>query len=245
MRSIGVCKASQWIAAETTMGRPKASSSSLRPHRTPTTPAGSFLAGLRVRLPPRSRRARAVRVRFDSSQSSTAIVTTMSTAYIRTWPVVSSLMSILPAPQVAPRVRGCRQEGRGRSAHPRSSDGAPAINHVWKSAETAANRHSATMSRAMARSAPIEAFWDPVRHRSRSHTSKTSGSGSASLARASSQRLSDIPIASGVVSRLRRRRRPSEASSAARRARQTSAGRSAVTAEGRVARAASNAPRPH
>src|SRR5258706_3949979 len=52
------------------------------------------------------------------------------------------------------------------------------------------------------------------------------GSGSAAIARSSKSRLTARPIASGVVSRLRRLRRPSEASIALSSSRQTWAGRS-------------------
>src|SRR5947209_14802784 len=86
--------------------------------------------------------------------------------------------------------------------HPRSSDGAPASSQRWKSSEAAANRHSSSTSRAMARIAPIETATALVRQRPRSQVSKASGSGSYSTASARSWRLSDISMASGVVSRF-------------------------------------------
>src|SRR6266446_1886193 len=111
----------------------------------------------------------------------------------------------------------------------RSSDGAPAASQSQNCTEAAVSLHSVRTSWAMARNAPVEAVW-LERQRSSSQASKASGSGSARTACSRSWRLSDIPMASGVVSRLRRPRLPSDASRAASNARQAPAGRKRVMA---------------
>jgi len=75
-----------------------------------------------------------------------------------------------------------------------------------------ADRHSARTSSAIARTGPLAG--SPERHRSSSQPSKASGAGSSRTVSSSSRRLIAIPIASGLVPRLRRRRRPPDASSA-------------------------------
>src|SRR6266481_1731636 len=111
----------------------------------------------------------------------------------------------------------------------RSSDGAPAASQSLNCPEAATSLHSVNTSLAMARIAPVEAV-SSEKQRSSSQASKCSGSGSESTACSRSRRLSDIPMASGVVSRSRRPRLPSEASRAASSARQASAGRAHVMA---------------
>lgn len=68
--------------------------------------------------------------------------------------------------------------------------------------------------------------------RSRSQPSNASGSGSSHTVSSNNRRLITIPIESGLVFRLRWRRRPSEASSAASSGRQMSAGRKGVLGVG-------------
>jgi hypothetical protein len=75
----------------------------------------------------------------------------------------------------------------------------------------------------MARSGPLGV--SVVTQRLSNHSSYVSGSGSYRTVSSRRVRFKDSPIASGVVSRLRLRRRPSDASRALRSRLQSSAGR--------------------
>src|SRR5919112_1101677 len=75
----------------------------------------------------------------------------------------------------------------------------------------------------MARSGPLGVSL--VTQRPSNHSSYLSGSGSCCTVSSRRARFNDIPIASGVVLRLRLRRRPSDASRALRSRLQSSAGR--------------------
>src|SRR5205807_530728 len=106
-----------------------------------------------------------------------------------------------------------------------SSDGAPRSSQVLKSLIEWARVHSSKMILAIAEIAPAGAESVQLNGQLSSHASKASGGGSSFTARSSSSRLIAKPIVSGVWSRLRLRLRPSEASRAANKALQTSAGR--------------------
>src|SRR6267378_1122383 len=108
------------------------------------------------------------------------------------------------------------------AAHQASSEGAPWTSQSRNDPAPRAMRHSSKIDNAIARMPPSAG--PAAAHCSSSHASKSSGSGSAATARSSRSRLMASPITSGVVSRLRRFRRPSDASTAASSSRQTSPG---------------------
>jgi hypothetical protein len=117
----------------------------------------------------------------------------------------------------------CRvSQEEGRTAHA-SSDGAPCSSQLRNTAEDCARCQSESTSSAMARSGPLGV--SPLTQRLRSHSSYVSGSGSCCTVSSRRVRFKDIPMASGVVFRLRFRRRPSETSRALRSLLQSSAGR--------------------
>jgi hypothetical protein len=135
------------------------------------------------------------------------------------------------------RLRGCPQADAGptraaavlpyqASAAAASSDGAPWESQIWKEGDANANRHSCSKSSAMACTGPLHK--PAARHFCNNQFSNASGAGSSCTAWARRSRLTVMPMASGVVSRFRRLRRPSDASSAANSWRQTSAGRRVV-----------------
>src|SRR3954466_1545874 len=104
-----------------------------------------------------------------------------------------------------------------------SSDRAPCSSQFRKSEDCNARYHSASTSRAIAMNGPLGAC--SVKEQLASHCSYISGSGSWRTVSSRIVRLRSNPIASGVVFRLRRRRRPSDASRAASSWLQTWAGR--------------------
>ena len=111
--------------------------------------------------------------------------------------------------------------------HPASSDGAPLSSQLRNAGDVCAWRQSERRSSAIARAGPVPAGEE--RHRSSSQLSNSSGSGSSRTVSSRSPRLISKPMLSGVVLRLRRRRRPSDASRALRSCPQTCAGRDAKT----------------
>src|SRR5215203_4094850 len=120
-------------------------------------------------------------------------------------------------------IRRCRVSQDGVTLAHASSDGAPCRSQVLNTADDWARCQSERMSSAMARSGPLGVSLVMQRHSS--HCSYVSGSGSCCSVSSRRLRFKDMPIASGVVSRLRLRRRPSEASRALRSWLQSSAGR--------------------
>src|SRR5262245_22778834 len=115
-----------------------------------------------------------------------------------------------------------------------SSEGAPRSSQLLNSRLTWAKRQSSKIVLAIADTAPDVSVASHAAPRCSSHDSKASGSGSSWTALSSNSRLRARPIASAVWSRLRLRRRPSEASSAASKAAQISAGRNIGNADGYI-----------
>lgn len=101
---------------------------------------------------------------------------------------------------------GAVERRRPWGGAPRSADGASASSHRRNAGESTASRHPAMTSRPIARRAPVSVPSGPRKQRPRSRPSKASGSGSSATAPSRMSRFSDWPIASVVVSRLRRRR---------------------------------------
>jgi hypothetical protein len=120
-------------------------------------------------------------------------------------------------------IRRCRvSQDEVTPAHA-SSDGAPCSSQLLNTADDCARCQSERTSSAIARSGPLGVSL--VTQRLSSHCSYVSGSGSCCTVSSSRVRFKDMPMASGVVSRLRLRRRPSEASRALRSWLHSSAGR--------------------